>query len=366
MCRALERVFRESSRRTSMNANKLLHSLVPLLLIPACVTDDVEVVDLGEIASAITPTVAPIDTFEIRADRVIYLGNDGSGVRAYELDRYLSVLRKSAALASVSAVENLTTDGSSVLFGDGARNVRLSLLGKAPQTFDSYGVFGKNLRGIGGVTLRDGTLSRVINGNGFGLSTLSPVEAFSGAQKSAVPVLSTGARAYVSPSSNYLRHVDVDSQTSSLICKSSTSYASSKTLATAHDQQLGSVRVAAKLADGTLADCRRTPKFTSVSVVDLPFEVGDVAFEGGGGVGYEGGGGLSGYEPGGGLGIWVASAETAEVAYIGSTGKVTIIPMVNKLGITPIPIPRVVRSFSDGSALVLMSNHQFRHVPRPY
>jgi hypothetical protein len=357
-----------------MNTNKLL-SLLSLLLVPACMTDDLE---LGETDHALTAPVAPIGTFEMRGDRVYFIGNPGSGPRAYELDANLNVLRKSLALASLSEVENLTTDGTNVLFGDGARSVRLSLTGAATQTFDTLGVFNKSLRGNGGVTLRDGTLSRIITGNGFGISAWAPVEVFSGSQTTAVPVLSEGARAYVAPAGNYLRLVDVDKRTSTLVCNAGVPYATTKSLATAHDQPTGAVRVAARLADGRLADCVRNAQgATTVKIIDLPFDVGDVSFEGGGGIGFEGGGGIGfeggggigfeggggiGFEGGGGIGIWVASANTPELAHILPSGQIVIHSLTGKLAITPIPIPRVVRSFSDRSALVLMSNQQFVRV----
>src|SRR5687767_14248659 len=104
----LEQLFRWLSRQGGMNGNKLLRSLVSLLIVPACVTEP----DLGETGQALTAPVAPIDTFELRGDHVFYIGNDGTGYRAYELDENLAMLRKSTAVASVPDVENLTTDGT--------------------------------------------------------------------------------------------------------------------------------------------------------------------------------------------------------------------------------------------------------------
>lgn len=344
--------------------------------IPACVAEDA--LELAESDQAVvTPAVRPVGTFEIRADRVVYVGFDGTSYRAYELDDTFALLRKSPGVSTSQAptVENLTTDGTYVLFGDGARNVRLSLAGGAMQTFDPLGVFGKLLRGNGGVTLRDGSLARIINGNGFGLATSSPYEAYSGSQPSAVPLLSEGARSYVVPTGNYLRIVDVDTRSTALTCKLGTSYAATKSLATAMDQASGSFRIAAKTGDGQLAQCTRGPLGTTASIHALPFPVGDLAFEGGGGLGLEGGGGVGldpgggikplDFEGGGGVGIWVTSATTAELAYVFPSGKIVIYPLSGKTSITPIPIPRVVRSFSDGSAAVLMSNGQFVRVPRP-
>jgi hypothetical protein len=352
-----------------------LLALAPLF-VSACVADDAP--ELAEADQAVvTPAVAPLGTFEIRADRVVYVGFDGAGYRAYELDATFAFLRKSPAVAAsqAPAVENLTTDGTYVLFGDGSRNVRLSLAGSAALTFDPLGVFGKLLRGNGGVTLRDGSLARIINGNGFGLATLSPVEAYSGSQPAAVPLLSEGARSYVVPAGYYLRVVDVDTKATTLACKLGASYASTKSLASSMDQVSGTFRIAAKLSDGRLAECKRDALGTRVSTIALPFVVGDLAFEGGGGLGldpgggirpleFDGGGGLE-LEGGGGVGIWVTSANTAELAYVFPSGKIVIYPLSGKTSITPIPIPRVVRSFSDGSAAVLMSNGQFVRVARP-
>lgn len=336
--------------------------------VPACVAEDA--LELAESDQAVvTPAVRPVGTFEIRADRVVYVGFDGTSYRAYELDDTFALVRKSPGVSTSQAptVENLTTDGTYVLFGDGARNVRLSLAGGGAQTFDPLGVFGKLLRGNGGVTLRDGSLARIINGNGFGLATSSPYEAYSGSQPTAVPLLSEGARSYVVPTGNYLRIVDVDTKSTTLTCKLGTSYAATKSLATAMDQVSGSFRIAAKTGDGQLAQCTRGPLGTTASIQLLPFPVGDLAFEGGGGLGLDPGGGIKplDIEGGGGLGIWVSSATTAELAYVFPSGKIVIYPLSGKTSITPIPIPRVVRSFSDGSAAVLMSNGQFLRVARP-
>jgi hypothetical protein len=339
--------------------NKKLLLLATLL--PACVTDpDLE---LAETESAITLAVTPVGTFDIRGDHIYYVGFDGSGYRAYELDDNYAILRKSPAVASSTAptVTNLTPDKTSVLFSDGQRNVRLSLAGAATQTFDPIGVFGKSLHGAGGVTLRDGTLSRLINGNGFGVSTFAPVEAFSGPQPTAAPVLTDKERAYVAPAGYYLRHVDIGLQKSSLICKSPTPYAS-EAIATA-PQPAGSLRVIAKLADGTVAECTQTSSGTTLRTIVLPFEVGDVALEGGGGVGFCDSQTLC--DPNNPSGFWASSATTAELAYVFPTGKIVIFSLTNKYAITPIPIPRVVRSFSDGSALVLMSNGSLARVARP-
>jgi hypothetical protein len=340
-----------------MTPNKLLALLS--FALPACLS---EPADLAETDQAITPAAAPLDTFEMRGDKIVYVGFDGAAYRAYELGANFSLLRQSPAVTASQApvVENLTSNGTYVAFGDGARTMRLSLAGGAASSFDSFGVFNKSLRGNGAVTLRDGTLARLIDGNGFGLGVTSPVEVYSGTQPSGAPLLTAGARAYVSPAGNYLRMVDVDARTSMLTCKAPASYASTKTLATAHDQSGSNFRIAAKLSDGRLAECVRTVFGTTLKIHDLPFTVGDVAFDGGGGIEFDGGGGID-FE-GGGIGIWVASATTPELAHILPSGKITIIPLTVKAGITPIPIPKVIRSFSDGSAAVLTSNHQLVRV----
>jgi hypothetical protein len=347
-------LYADSSRLEGMTTKKLLALLS--LALPACLS---EPADLATTDQALTPAVAPLGTFEMRNDKIVYVGYDGTAYRAYELDGTFTQLRQSAPVTAsqAPAVENLTSDGTYVAFGDGARTMRLSLNGAGASSFDAFGVFNKSLRGTGAVTLRDGTLARLINGNGFGLGTASPLEVYSGAQPTGAPLLSEGARAYVSPAGNYLRIVDVDARTTTSTCKSATPYASSKTLATAHDQASGNFRIVAKLTDGRLAECMRTALGTTLKIHDLPFTVGDVSFDGGGGIEVEGGGGINQ-----GLGIWVASATTPELAHILPTGKITIIPAGAKIGITPIPIPFVVRSFTDGSAAVLMSNHQFVRV----
>lgn len=331
------------------------------LLLPACLSGEPEMIGETEQSLAAyellgTPAVKPVGGFEMRGDRIIYVGHDGTGYRAYELDEELAVMRQSPQVLTSSAprVDNLATDGTYVLFGDGSRNMRLSLAGGSAQAFDPYGVFGKSLRGNGGVTLRDGTLARIMTGNGFGLGAWSPSEAFSGAQPTAAPVMSEGARTYVVPAGSYLRLVDTGTTTTKLLCKSSTTYATTKSLTTDHTQPKGNLRAAAKTLDGRVAECKVTPTGTSMTLHALPFPAGDIAFEGGGGF----------FDGGGGLGMWVASANTPELAYVTPTGKVTVYPLSGKTSITPIPIPRVVRSFSDGSAAVLMSDGKFLRITR--
>ncbi len=345
-------------------------TLLLSLLLPACLSEAPELIGETEQALATmqslgTPAVTPIGGFEMRADRIVYVGKDGAGYRAYELDDELETMRQSPAIATttVPQVENLTTDGTHVLFGDGARNMKLSLAGGAAQASDSMGVFGKSIRGNGGVTMRDGTLTRIMTSNGFGINSSAPQELFSGGQPAAAPVLSAGTQAYVVPAGHYLRAVDTATKTTKLLCKTAATYAPTKSLMTDHTQPKGNLRAAAKTLDGRLAECKGTMTSASVKLIDLPFDVGDLAFEGGGGLGFEGGGGL-GFEGGGGLGIWVSSANTPELAYVAPTGKITVYPLSGKTSITPIPIPRVVRSFSDGSAAVLMSDGRFLRITR--
>ena len=336
--------------------------LLCLLALPACLSESEA--PLGETESEISvPGPAPLGSFEMRDDHLFYVGHDSAGYRAYELDDSFALVRQSPTVASTTAptVTNLTANAGYLLFGDGSRNVRLSLTGGTTGTFDPVGVFGKNLRGNGGVTLRDGTITRLINSNGFGVSSWSAQEVHEIPQPTAVPLMSEDTRGYVVPGGFALTIIDVDTRTVSFACKVAGTYATTRSVASAHDQPKGSFRVAAKLTDGRLVDCRKTLLGTTTKTIALPFPVGDVTFEGGGGIGFEGGGGI---KPVGGLGMWVTSANTPEIAFVTPAGAITVYALTNKLAITPIPIPRVIRSFSDGSAAVLMSNGQFTRISR--
>jgi hypothetical protein len=362
-----------------------------------------------------TPALAPVGGFALRADRITYVGAtrtfSGYSYQAVALDGQLTILARSKPLASTSnAVHNMSTDGSGrVLFGSGDRNVMLHLDGStAPTTSDLPGVFGKSSRhGNGGAMLRSGALLRVIDADGFGMESSQPVAtATAGGQMTVAPMLSEGEQSYVAPGSSTLRMVRsvTTGTTVSSRCGLWGYYDTSGPIATAHDAAAGTMRTVARASDGRAVVCSGSMTSATARYVSLPFAaVADFAFEGGGGIGlwdgfeggggiqpapdafdpsgglgfeggggikpapfdYEGGGGL-GFEGGGGLGMWFASRDTAEVAFVKGGTVQRMALTTYKPGSTEyaLSIPKNVRSFSDGSAVVLTRDNRFLRVRR--
>src|SRR5687768_18261691 len=85
-----------------------MKAIAPLLLLSACAVD-VELDTTEQESTTATfkllgkPAVAPVDGFEIFADKIIYIGYSAGASRAIETDTSLNNLRSSPQLQSTTA-----------------------------------------------------------------------------------------------------------------------------------------------------------------------------------------------------------------------------------------------------------------------